>query len=85
MPWSASEAKGFTKKADTPRKQRAWAAAANAALAKHGDEGRAVRAGNAAVANMTEDRRRKRRGTARDPFGREGREGLEACRAPGSL
>jgi uncharacterized protein len=75
MPWSASEAKSFTSKADTPKKQRVWAQAANAALKEHGSESKAVRIANAAVANMSEDSavdaRRRRRGTSRDPFGRE--------------
>lgn len=73
MPWQPSSAKSFTSKADTPKKQRAWAAAANAALKKYGSESRAVRVANAAVANMSEDSLdgRRRRGVSRDPFGRE--------------
>jgi uncharacterized protein len=71
MPWSPSSAKSFTSKADTPKKQRAWAAAANAALKKYGSESRAVRVANAVVANMTEDARKRRYGQSRDRFGRE--------------
>lgn len=72
MPWGPDDAKSFTSKADTPKKQRAWAAAANAALAKYKSESRAVRVANAAVASMSNDARRKRkRGLSRDPFGRE--------------
>jgi uncharacterized protein len=75
MPWTAASAKGFTKKADTPRKQAAWAKAANAALKKYKNEGKAIKVANAAVANMgseeadMEDQRR-RRTTIRSPGGR---------------
>jgi len=71
MPWSASNAKEFMSKADTPKKQRAWAAAANAALAKHGSDSKAIRIANATVANMSNDARRRRSGQSRDKFGRE--------------
>lgn len=50
MPWDPSDAARHTKKAaGHPRAQRAFAHASNAVLAETGDEGRAVRAGNAAV------------------------------------
>jgi hypothetical protein len=49
MPWKASDASGHTKQANTARKPQVWAEIANAELAKHGDEGRAIRAANAAV------------------------------------
>ena len=49
MPWTANDAAGKTKAADTPRRKRQWAKIANAVLAKTGDEGRAVREANAAV------------------------------------
>lgn len=52
MPWKASDASGKTKAANTPRKRRLWAEIANAELRKHGDEGRAIRAANAAVRRM---------------------------------
>lgn len=71
MPWGPDDAKSFTSKADTPKKQRAWASAANAALAKYKSESRAVRVANALVANMSNDARRRKRGLSRDPFGRE--------------
>lgn len=49
MPWQPSDAQGHTKKADTPEKQKRWAAIANAALADKGDEGYAIRVANAAI------------------------------------
>jgi hypothetical protein len=49
MPWKASDAMGHTKQANTKKKRRVWAEIANAELHKHGDEGRAIRAANAAV------------------------------------
>lgn len=49
MPWSASDAMGHTKKADTPAKQKKWATIANAALDDGHDEGSAVRIANAAI------------------------------------
>jgi len=55
MPWSASEAKGHTKSADTPEKQRKWAKIANSALSnarsnkKSDPEGYAIRVANSAM------------------------------------
>lgn len=49
MPWTASDAEKHTHLASTPHLQRLWANAANSALNEHGDDGRAVRTGNAAV------------------------------------
>lgn len=49
MPWTAADAKRHTHRADTDKKRRQWAAVANASLKEHGDEGRAIRAANAAV------------------------------------
>lgn len=54
MPWSPSDATRHTKKAKSPAAKRQFAAVANSVLAKTGDEGRAVRAGNAAVAKRHE-------------------------------
>lgn len=51
MPWSEKDAERHTKKAKTPRSRRAFAHAANSVLERTGDEGRAVRAGNAAAAH----------------------------------
>jgi hypothetical protein len=50
MPWTAGDALGHTKKANTPAKQRRWAKIANKTLDKTGDEARAIREANAVVA-----------------------------------
>ena len=50
MPWTAKDAKRHTRKAATPKTKRQWAAVADSTLKRTGDEGRAVRAANAAVA-----------------------------------
>ena len=49
MPWGADDAPGFSRRARTPKLRRLWAKVANSELMHHGDEGRAVRAANAAV------------------------------------
>lgn len=49
MPWTASDATGHTKKADTPDKKKKWAKVANSVLSLTGDEGRAIRIANASV------------------------------------
>ena len=56
MPWKPSAASGKTRKAKTPAAKKQWSSTANAVLEKTGDEGRAVRIANAAVA-----KRRKKR------------------------
>jgi len=48
MPWTAEDAE--RKKADDPKRRRMWAEIANSVLAETGDEGRAIREANAAVA-----------------------------------
>lgn len=55
MPWTPSDATKHTKKATSATSKRQWRDVANAVLKKTGDEGRAVREANAAVAK----RRRK--------------------------
>jgi hypothetical protein len=61
MPWTAEDAKEHTDKADTPKKQRAWARIANAVLrrceGRGGDdcEAQAVRAANAFIKTMAGD------------------------------
>lgn len=50
MPWAPSDATRFTKKAKSKKSKRQFSKVANAILAKTGDEGRAVRGANAAVA-----------------------------------
>lgn len=49
MPWKSSQAKGKTRKANTPKKQRMWKDIANSVLAKTGDEARAIRTANGVV------------------------------------
>lgn len=49
MPWKPSDATRHTKNAKTKHEKKIWASAANAALKEYGDEGRAVRVGDAAV------------------------------------
>ena len=46
MPWSASDAKGKTKKATSPKDKRQWAHIANALYAKGVPEGQAIREAN---------------------------------------
>ena len=50
MPWKPADALCHTKKAKSTTAQRQWADVANAVLQKTGDEARAVREANAAVA-----------------------------------
>lgn len=50
MPWQPEDAPGHTHKADTPHQCRLWSDVANNVFRETGDEGRAVRAANAAVA-----------------------------------
>jgi uncharacterized protein YdaT len=52
MPWTASDATEHTKKADTPKKKKIWARIANKVLKDTGDEGRAIREANAAIAGI---------------------------------
>jgi hypothetical protein len=56
MPWSPADAVTHTHKAKSPTAQRQWAHVANGVLETTGDEARAVREANAAIAK----RRRKR-------------------------
>lgn len=49
MPWKASDSSRFTKKANSPRRQRMWKAVSNRVLKATGDEGRAVRSANSVV------------------------------------
>jgi hypothetical protein len=54
MPWSPNDGPSrHTKKASTPKKKKQWSAVANSILARTGNEGRAVRGANAAVAHAT--------------------------------
>lgn len=49
MPWTPKDASSKTKKAKSPKAKRQFAKVANSVLERTGDEGRAIRAGNAAV------------------------------------
>ena len=49
MPWTPKSAKRHTKKAKSPKAKRQWSKVANRVLKSTGNEGRAVRAANAAV------------------------------------
>jgi hypothetical protein len=49
MPWTPSDAKAKTHKADTPKKQRQWRDVANSALERTGDEATAIKEANAVV------------------------------------
>jgi hypothetical protein len=57
MPWTSLVAKKHTHKADTVERQQLWSKVANAALAKHGDEARAIREANAVVARTHKKKR----------------------------
>ncbi len=57
MPWGPGDAKSKTKKANTPKRKRQWAATADAVLAKTGDEGKAIRIANAAVKKRAKKRK----------------------------
>jgi hypothetical protein len=52
MPWRPEDAPRHTHKADTPHLRQLWSEVANNVLAETGNEGRAVRAANAAVAGQ---------------------------------
>jgi hypothetical protein len=49
MPWTATDAKRHTKKANTPEKASLWARIANQALRKGASEGSAIRQANSAI------------------------------------
>lgn len=49
MPWTASDATRFTKKADTPAKQRQWAEMANSALSSGDSEATAIKKANSMI------------------------------------
>ena len=53
MPWTPEDAPRHTHKAATQHLCRLWAEVANNVLAETADEGRAVRAANAAVGRAT--------------------------------
>jgi len=63
MPWTAKDAEGHTKKANTPKKQKTWAKVANSALkrclaqdrSQEECEASAIRQANKVVANIKEN------------------------------
>jgi hypothetical protein len=54
MPWIADDAQRHTHKATTPELKELWARVANNCLERTGDEGRAIREANAAVARRVD-------------------------------
>lgn len=49
MPWTPADATRHQKLATTSRLKRMWTVVANAELAKHGDDAKAIKAANAVV------------------------------------
>lgn len=62
MPWKMSDATAHTKKANTPGKKQQFATVANKVLKDTGDEGKAIRIANAAVAKNKSGGGRKGKG-----------------------
>ena len=60
MPWTASDATRFTKKAKSPKRKRMWSHVADSMLERTGDEGAAIRAANS-VAKKSQAKRTRRR------------------------
>lgn len=54
MHWNDHDAKRFTKKADTPEKQKYWALMANTVFSNTGDEIHAIRVASRAVKDIHE-------------------------------
>jgi len=52
IPWKPREATQHTHSANSKKKRKIWARIANEQLAEHGDDARAIRVANAAVANI---------------------------------
>jgi uncharacterized protein YdaT len=79
MPWKASEASSKTKKANTPKRKRAWRKIANKSLKSGYSEASAIRIANAAIhkvdseieAILAGDWVLRRKIQQYDPFGRE--------------
>src|ERR1700684_1435020 len=74
MPWQRnSEAKGHTKKANTPKKQRQWRKIANKVLEKTGSESAAIRTASGVVARSgKKSKRNTRRSGLERGVGRHG-------------
>jgi len=60
MPWTARDARRFTKKADTPAKRRKWAKIANKALESGKSEASAVRIANAAISGKSKKKKKRK-------------------------
>lgn len=52
MPWKADDATRHTHVADTPKKKKIWAKVANDVRKQFGNDARAIKEANAAVARM---------------------------------
>lgn len=53
MPWTATDATRFTKKANTPEKKKRWASIANKALSSGDSEATAIKKANGALKHST--------------------------------
>jgi hypothetical protein len=62
MPWGPEDAKRHTKKAKSAKAKRQFSHVANSILERTGDEGRAIRGANAAVAKRGKRKRGRARG-----------------------
>jgi hypothetical protein len=63
MPWTASDTKRHNKKITSAKGKRCWAKVATSALARYGDEGRAIAAANAACGpNRVKSTKKRRTG-----------------------
>jgi len=60
MPWFPKDAIRKTKKANTPKKKKQWAATANNVLKRTGDEGLAIKIADAAIHKAERKIKRKR-------------------------
>lgn len=65
MPWTTKDVSRHTKKARTATERRAFVHVANSVLKRTGNEGRAVRAGNAAVNKSVAKTKRQHRRSSR--------------------
>ena len=76
MPWTPADATRHTKKATTPKKKRQFRDVANSVLAKTGDEGRAIREANAAVAGTARHKQSRHTFTESNSYNWRSRENL---------
>lgn len=59
MPWTPKDASKKTKKANTPKEKEQWSKVANKVLKSTGNEGKAVRIANSAIAKGERKKRSK--------------------------